>query len=574
MIPPGERPRCDLERVKRSCGWGIARIGRGQRPHWLPPRRESGNESCAMKKVLIPTKLKDVAREILEAHGGYVVVQDAETDIPALAARYPDAHALIVRSEKIGAEAMDALPGLQVIVRAGAGYDNIDISGARARGIDVMNTPGANSNAVAEEVIALMLADARHVIEADVATRAGKWEKKKFMGREITGKTIGIVGLGNIGQLTAKRLAGFEVELLGYDTVISQGRAEAMNIEMVDLPELFRRSDYVTLHIPENDETRGLVGERLLSLMKQGATLINCARAGIIDEDALRKVKADKGIRFLNDVYSEDAAGAKSIADIADIMLPHLGASTDEANYSAARCAAEQLIEFDDKGITSFVVNREVPEGLDEAYGRLAYAITKLCRHLLGPQAKLISLETSFYGSLEPFCDWLMVPVVKALGGEISQPVDPKAAIRYLEDMGIEVRNRATDPKKGYENSITIDLVGGMDSGDIRRVSIRGTVVEGAVTISRINDFDKLYFEPKGPTVFFIYDDRPGVLGQIGSALAAADVNIEDVRNPHHSKADLSLAIMQVNKPVADNLMSEISRQIDARASYYYDFNR
>jgi len=469
---------------------------------------------------------------------------------------------------------IDILPKLKIIVRAGAGYDAIDIAYARQKGIDVMNTPGANSNAVAEEVIALMLADARHIIEADASTRSGKWEKKKFMGREIAGKTIGIVGLGNIGQLVAKRLAGFDVKLLGYDPIISQGRADSMNVELVEMHVVFERSDYITLHIPENEETRGMINKKLLSKMKEGATLINCARSGVLDEDALRKIKAVRKIRFLNDVYAKDQEGQKGISDLTDIMLPHLGASTDEANFNAAKRAAEVLIDLDDKGITSFVVNREIPEGLDEAYGQLAYAITKLCRHLVGPEAKLKTLETSFYGTLEPFSDWLMIPIVKALGSRIDRLMDYKSALQFLKDMGIEVTNRTTDPKKGYENSITIDLITSSNSDKLQKVSVRGTVVEGRVMISRINEFDRLYFEPKGPTLFFIYEDRPGVLGSIGVNLAAANINIEDTRNPHHAKINQSLVIMQVNKPVPDKVMTDISRKIKAHAFYYYDFSQ
>jgi D-3-phosphoglycerate dehydrogenase len=281
-----------------------------------------------------------VARQTLEAHGGYTVVQDDKTPLPDLAAKHPDVYALVVRSEKITPAIIDALSNLKVIVRAGTGYDTIDIKHARKKGIDVMNTPGANSNAVAEEVVALMLADARQLVEADISTRAGKWEKKKFMGREITGKTIGIVGLGNIGQLVARRLAGFEVRLLGYDPVISQERADAMRVKLLELPALFEQADIVTLHIPENSETRGLVNESLLSRMKEGATLINCARAGVLDEAALRKIKPLKKLRFLNDVYPADAEGPKSVADIADIMVPHLGASTVEANTNTASAAS------------------------------------------------------------------------------------------------------------------------------------------------------------------------------------------------------------------------------------------
>ena len=166
-----------------------------------------------------------------------------------------------------------------------------------------------------------------------------------------------------------------------------------------------------------------------------------------------------------------------------------------------------------------------------------------------------------------------MIPIVSALGNALDErPNDHKEALQHLKDMGISVNNRQTDPRKGYENSMTIDLTGSLDTGDLRRVSVRGTVAEGILMISRVNDFDKLYFEPKGPTVFFIYEDRPGVLGQIGSALAGADINIEDVRNPHHLKVNQSLVIMRVNKPVPAALMGEISAKIRALSSHYYDF--
>lgn len=526
-----------------------------------------------MKKVLIPTKLENEARTILEANGHYTVIQNDKTDILALAGQHPDTYALIIRSEKVTPALIDALPHLKIIVRAGTGYDTIDIKYARKKGIDVMNTPGANANAVAEEVVALMLADARHIIAGDATTRAGKWEKKKLMGRELTGKTVGIVGLGHIGQLVAQRLAGFNVKLLGYDPLISQERADAMATELLELPNLFARADYITLHIPENEETRGLINRALISRMKEGATLINCARAGILDEAALREVKATKKIRFLNDVYPKDTEGPKSVADIADIMLPHLGANTVEANTNAARRAAEELIELDEKGITSFIVNRNVPEGLNEAYGKLAFTITKLCRHLLGPTAKLASIETSFYGLLQPFSDWLMIPLITALSDRIDQPLDNKAARQLLKEMGVAVTNRPTDPNKHFENSMTIDLVGTLDAGSLRRISVRGTVVEGTLMIARINDFDRLYFAPNGPTLFFIYEDRPGVLGQIGSALAEAGINIEDVRNPHHPKVNESLVIMRINKPIPAPVMDNITRQIRALSAFCYDFS-
>lgn len=521
-----------------------------------------------MKKVLIPTKLDLVAAEILSANGEYEVIQNDGTALADLIAAHGDAYALIVRSEKVTAEIIDALPSLKVIVRAGAGFNTIDAKHARRKGVDVMNTPGANSNAVAEEVIAMILADARHVVAADPSTRAGRWEKKEFMGRELAGKTVGIVGLGNIGRLVARRLSGFDCALLGYDPVISKERAREMNVELLPIEELFARADYVSLHIPENEDTQEMVNADLLSYMKEGATIINCARAGIVAEAALRDAKASKRLRYLNDVYPKDAEGEKSVADIADLMLPHLGANTQEANFNAAKRAAEQLIDFDGKGITSFIVNRDIPEGLDEAYCELAYTLARLCRLLVGKGTSLKAIETSFYGSLQEFADWLLVPIVAGVWEDFDRSMDFRAARSYLKEMGIDYANRKADLAKGYGESITLDVTAEVDSDNLRRISVRGTVAEGIMMVSRINEFNKLYFEPVGPTVFFLYPDRPGVLGTIGSMLAEAGINIEDVRQPHDPKTNRSLAILKVNRHVPPDLVRSISEEIEARTAF------
>ena len=517
-----------------------------------------------MKKVLIPTKLDGIARETLNKHGNYDVLQDDSSDLAALASEHSDAYALIVRSEKVTADIIDALPSLKVIIRAGAGYNTIDIKHARSRNVDVMNTPGANANAVAEEVIALMLADARHIVPADASTREGGWEKKKFMGREITGKTVGIVGFGAIGQLVAKRLAGFDVKVLAYDPFLSDERARDLKAESAELEEIFENCDYVSLHMPENDETRGIINKSLIARMKNGATLINCARAGILNEDDLRALKGDKKLRYLNDVYAKDEAGPKSVADIADIMLPHLGASTVEANYNAALRSATQLIGYDDKGIASYVVNRDVPEGLDRAYSELAFALAHLCRGIAGGNKQMKLIETSFYGDLAQFGDWLLVQIVAALSDDFDRTLGYDAAVEYLKEMGVEYFNRQTDSSKGYGNSITLDVTTSVDAATFQRISVRGTVTEGNMMISRINNFDKLYFEPVGTAVLFIYKDRPGVIGQIGNALAEAGINIEDMRNPHDPSGENSLALMQINHKVDRAVVESIAGKIDA----------
>ncbi len=520
-----------------------------------------------MKKILIPTKLNPAVKAMLENTGNYSVVLQ-EGDLAALAQQHSDSYAMIVRSEKVTPEIIDMIPSLKVIVRAGSGYDNINTKYARKKGIDVMTTPGANSNAVAEEVVALMLADARHVVTADVSCRAGKWEKSKFMGREIAGKTVGIVGLGFIGQLVAKRLGGFDVTLIGFDPVISQEKARTLGVEVMDLPTLFERADYITLHVPENDATRGMVNSSLLSKCKKGATIINCARAGVINEEDLRAAKAAKQLRFLNDVYPKDAEGPKTVTDIADIMLPHLGASTHEANTKAATDAAAELIEFDEKGVSTYIVNRDIPAGLDAAYGELAFTLGKLCRQLTGTENKLKLIETSFYGQLKPFSKWLLVPMVSALSEDFDRSMDYAAAVKYLREMGVDYDDRDTDEHKGFGNSITLDLTASTGPETLMHASVRGTVTESVLMISRINDFHGLYFEPKGHTVVFIYKDRPGILAQISAALAKASVNIDDVRNPHDSKGEKSIAIIKVNQAIAPDLIAKIAKDIEATTHF------
>ena len=310
-----------------------------------------------MKKVLIPTKLDKVAAELLISKN-YNVVQDADTPLADLIAANSDAEAVIVRSEKITPAEIDALPNLKLVVRAGAGFNTIDTKYARQKNVDVMNTPGANSNGVAEEVVAMMLAASRHLVAADISTRAGMWEKKKFMGSEVTGKTVGILGLGHIGQLLVKRLSGFEVKVLAFDPVLTEERAKELGVELTTVERIFAESDYISLHIPENDATRGMINAKLFALMKDGAMLINCARAGILNEADLRAAKAEKKIIYCNDVYPKDEAGEKSVADVADLMLPHLGANTREANFVAARRSAEQTIAYFEEGAKDWVVNK------------------------------------------------------------------------------------------------------------------------------------------------------------------------------------------------------------------------
>lgn len=509
-------------------------------------------------KVLIPTKLDTVAADLLKAKG-YIVVQEV-ADFSTLAAQHADASVLIVRSEKVTEEVLNLFPALKLVVRAGAGYDNIDIQYARRKGIDVMNTPGANANAVAEEVVAVALAAYRHVVPADISTRQGLWEKNKFMGRELTGKTVGIVGLGNIGQLVAKRVSGFDCNVIAYDPVIAADLAQHIGVELVTLDDLFARADLITLHIPETDATRGMVNKARLLTMKDGSMLINCARAGVINESDLREVKAQKKLIYCNDVYPKDAEGEKSIADVADIMLPHLGASTLEANANAARRSATQTIAYFQDGVTTFVVNKNVPDGLNAQYQKLASILAKYAHKYLGEGQPLHRIELTLYGKLNPFFDWMISPIADGIFPEFDPYQDAGSALNFLKMRGISIVHRTPDNRKCYGESITLDLYQG--SNPIHKISLRGTITENQLMISRVNDFENLYHEPMGNNLMVEYDDQVGIIGKIAGLLGKNNINIIDIRAPHNISANRSLAVIKTNHPVPDTMIPEILEMV------------
>jgi len=522
-----------------------------------------------MRKVLIPTKLDKYAANLLSERG-YEVVLDPSTPLADQVKANPDAEVLIVRSEKVTPEIIDALPQLKLVVRAGAGFNTIDIKYARKRNVDVMNTPGANSNGVAEEVITMILAASRHVLAADASTRAGDWEKSKFLGRELTGKTVGILGLGNIGQLLIKRLTGFECKILGFDPVLSPSLAQKLGVELVSVERIFSESDVVTLHIPENDETRGMINRRLFELMKPGAMLINCARAGIINEDDLRAVKAEKKLIFCNDVYAKDAAGPKSVADIADIMLPHLGANTAEANFLAAKRAAEQTIAYFEQGITNCVVNKALPDGLDAKFQHLAYLLTALSNAYLGKDNNPTRVETSFYGDLSKYAKWMIPPIAAGIAADFAADNAPKDAENFLAETGIEWVNREVDNNKHYGNSMTIDLfVGG---NLIYKAGARGTITENRLMLSRLNGFDNLYLEPTGHHLFVEYPDEPGVIGIIAGILGEKNINIIDIRAPQDLKSGRALTVVKTNTEVPEMLVEKIRNSVKACKAFEFTY--
>lgn len=517
-------------------------------------------------KILIPTKLDKAAAAAL-AGAGYEVVQNDSDPIEVQAAANADAEGLIVRSEKVPQGVIDALPNLKCIIRAGAGYDNIDYVYARSKGIDVMNTPGANSNAVAEEVIAMALAAYRYVVPADTTTRAGEWNKKKYMGRELTRKTVGILGLGNIGRQLVKRLQGFECTVLGYDHFLSKQRALNIGASPASLDEIFATSDIISVHVPGGPATRNMVSAELIGKMKDGAMLINCARYGVVDEEALREAKnSGKNIIYCTDVHPKDTAAQQPSADIADIMLPHLGANTKEANKMAAMRAASQMQAYFENGDVSCVVNAETPVDLNPVHLQMAAMLGKLCC-LAGGSKPIRKIECTFYNNLRSFRKWFTPWILQGAVPGAEHGLMPAAAEASLREHGIVFKAREPKDDKQYDDSLTLDLFM-EEHGEQKKTSVRGLVVDGAPVVSRIDSFDHLYVALAGNTLILRYLDRPGVIATIGQLLSQSGINIDNITAPvDHASGD-ALAVIKTNKPVSEEQVKSIARAIAAKQAF------
>ena len=517
-------------------------------------------------KILIPTKLDKAAAAALAA-AGYDVVQDDATPLEELAVAHADAAGLIVRSEKVPAAIIDKMPALKCIIRAGAGYDNIDYVYARTKGIDVMNTPGANANAVAEEVVAMALAAYRFVVPADVTTRAGEWNKKQYMGRELTRKTVGILGLGNIGRMLVKRLQGFECTVLGYDHFLSKQRALNIGATPAELEEIFSTADIISIHVPGGPATKNMVNAHLIGLMKEGAMLVNCARYGVVDEDALREAKkAGKHIIYCTDVHPKDIAAMQPSADVADVMLPHLGANTKEANKMAAMRAAQQMTAYFTEGDTSCVVNAETPSDLNPAHLRLAAMLGKLCYHAGGCKP-IRRIECTFYNNLRSFRKWFTPWILQGAVPGAEQGLMPAAAEASLREHGIIFKAREPMDDKLYDDALTLDLFMEED-GEQKKTSVRGMIVDGEPVVSRIDDFNHLYAGLIGHTLVLRYRDRPGVIATIGQILSQSSINIDNIIAPLDQASGDALAVIKTNEAVSEDQVKLISQAIGAKLAF------
>ena len=512
-------------------------------------------------KVLVADDLSPQGLEILrQADGIEVEVKTGlrPEELKEIIGRY---EALIVRSStKVTAEVIERAERLKVIGRAGTGVDNIDVEAATKKGIVVMNTPGGNAMAAAEHTLALLLAIARNIPQAAASMRERKWEKKRFVGVEVQDKTLGVIGLGNIGRIVATKAQGLGMRVIAYDPYISRELALQKGIEMVDLEELFRRSDIVTVHVPKTKETEGMIDREAISRMKDGVMIINCARGGIVDEEALAEACRQGKVRAAAvDVFTEEPPPADHpLLDLDNVVCtPHLGASTSEAQLNVAKAIAQQVVEFLTTGTVRNAVN--VPSVDAETLATI------------GPYLKLAKQMGAFFGQTSAFpvrklvieyqgevTRYNVAPITAAvlsglLRSYLEEGINEVNAPFVARDRGIEYSESKVSEAADFTSLITL-----RSEEDRGQHLVAGTLFgKKEPRLVTINEY-AVEAVPKGTILLIDTEDRPGVIGNIGMTLGAKGINIGNMQFGRDRVGGKSLCILHLDSVPTPEVLREL----------------
>jgi D-3-phosphoglycerate dehydrogenase len=517
-------------------------------------------------KVLVADDLSTRGVEILRASPRItcdVKVGLKPAELVAIIGQY---HGLVVRSAtKVTAEILEAASQLKIVGRAGIGVDNIDVKAASRRGIVVENTPSGNATTAAEHAVCLLLSMARFVPQATASMKAGKWEKKKFQGVELTDKTIGVIGLGNIGRIVVDRVRGLKMKVVAYDPFIGKEAAERLGAELVSLDELYGRSDFITLHTPMTPETKNLIGADAFAKMKKGVLLVNAARGGIVDEDALlAALDSGKVAMAALDVFLKEPPepGSKLVAHERVICTPHLGASTDEAQEKVAVEVAEQIVAFVNRGEIKNAVN--IAAARAEVLPRvapwldLAGKLGTLLGQIFPRGGAVEDLEIEVAGEVAELAG---TPVARAalaglLRTHLDVPVNEVNATILADERGVRVAEVKRPRGVNFSASISVRAKG---KGGSRFV--QGTVFQvgeqNEPRLVRIDDF-VLDAAVEGRILFVRNADKPGVIGTIGTLLGERGINVARL---HVGRGKASaIQLWQVDAEMAPALLDEVRK--------------
>ncbi|SDD71956.1 D-3-phosphoglycerate dehydrogenase [Sphingomonas sp. YR710] len=520
-----------------------------------------------MPKVLISDQMDPLAAQIFRQRGIQVDEITGKTK-EELIAIISDYDGLAIRSAtKVTKDVLAAATNLKVVGRAGIGVDNVDIPAASAKGVVVMNTPFGNSITTAEHAIALMFALARDLPEADRSTQAGKWEKNRFMGVEVTSKTLGLIGAGNIGSIVADRALGLKMKVVAYDPFLTPERAVEMGVEKVTLDELLARADFITLHTPLTDSTRNILSAENIAKCKKGVRIINCARGGLVDEAAL-KAALDSGhvAGAALDVFVTEPAKESPLFGTPNfISTPHLGASTNEAQVNVAIQVAEQMSDFLLSGGVTNALNmpslsaEEAPKL--KPYMALAERLGALVGQLEGDAIKAVAIEVEG-AAAELNQKPITGAVLAGLMGVYSDTVNMVNAPFLAKERGLDVREVRHDREGDYSTLIRVTVK--TAAGD---KSVAGTLFANAeprlVEIFGV----KVEADLAGTMVYIVNVDAPGFIGRLGSTLGEAGVNIGTFHLGRRSAGGEAVVLLSVDTSVDDALKAKIAQLPGVKAA-------
>jgi D-3-phosphoglycerate dehydrogenase len=524
--------------------------------------------------VLLAEKLAPSAVALL---GDDVDIRHVDgTDRPALLAAVADADALLVRSAThVDAEVLAASTRLKVVARAGVGLDNIDVPAATARGVMVVNAPTSNIRSAAEHAVALLLAAARHIPAADASLRAGQWKRSSFTGVELGGKTVGIVGLGKIGQLVAQRLAAFDVELIAFDPYVAPARAAQLGIELLPLDELLRRADAVSIHLPKTPETLGLIGKDQLALTKPGVLIVNAARGGLVDEDALAEAVRSGHVGGAGiDVYLSEPTTSSPLFELPQVVVtPHLGASTEEAQDRAGTDVARSVQLALAGEFVPDAVNVQVNGVVGEEVRPWLPLVQKLGMTLYALAGRVPSSVTVDVAG-ELAAEDVTVLQLAALRGLFTHVVEDQVTFVNVPglaaDRGVDV-DLTTAPESENHRSV-VQLRAAMPDGD--SITVSGTLT-GRAQVQKLVEVNGRHFDlrAEGDMVLLEYADRPGVMGRVGSLLGEAAVNIEAAQMSQTTDGADAIMLLRVDRPVDPGVLEPIGASIGARITRLISFD-
>jgi len=471
-----------------------------------------------------------------------------------------DYEALVVRSEtRATADIIEAGRKLQVIARAGVGLDNIDVEAATRRGVVVVNAPTGNTIAAAEHTIALMLALARHIPQADARLKSGVWQRTDYVGTELNNKTLGIIGLGNVGSEVARRAQSFEMRLVGYDPFVSPDYAHNLGVELLPMEQLLKESDFITLHLPLTSATRGLIGAKELGKMRPTARIINCARGGLVDEEALFKaVEAGKLAGAAVDVFAtEPATDSPLFKNDRIIVTPHLGASTTEAQAGVALQAAEQVLAVLKGQAAKYAVNApQIPAEVLSVLApfiQVASTLGSLARQLMEGHVKGIQIEYS--GEIADYD----ATAVKAstigglLEGITEERINLVNATFMAAQRGIKIVEQKKTTCENYANLLTLEVV--TDAGT---TTVAGTVLRGETHIVKVNSFWPDIIPTGAYFLFSDHRDRPGLIGAVGNITGKVDINISSMQLVRLQPRGQALMILALDEPLPEEQRQEV----------------